>query len=78
MYAQGVHASLQGATASLRQRAANYAAPSGGVQQSGSGNGASDSYNETTMNSALTGQNLTPPSGNGSSASSWATKKFMQ
>jgi hypothetical protein len=51
------------------------------VTPSGSGNAASDSMNDVTMSGALgRGGNasLTPPSGLGSSASTWDRKRFLQ
>lgn len=69
-YQAGVHDSIESGRASLRQRAANYAARvPGAVQQTGSGIGASAGQNEQTMGGIL-------PVQNGMSDSTYSNKRF--
>jgi hypothetical protein len=75
-YAAGLHEQVSGAQASLRQRAANWAARSPqGLSPSLSGNAMSATQGSNTMNGLVSGSNA---GGNGMSESTWANKKWAQ
>jgi hypothetical protein len=77
-YQQNVHDSIEGGRASLRQRAANWAAATpGGVQQTGTGNGMSSGMQQNSMAGALPGSPMRPNSGIGQSESSFNSTRFM-
>lgn len=73
-----VHEQVSGTQASLRQRAANYAARvPGAVQQTGTGNGMSEGQSQNSMAGALGGSPMRPNSGTGQSQRSFENTRFM-
>jgi hypothetical protein len=93
-YSQGLHEQVSGSQASLRQRAANWAARSPqGFTPSATGNGMSAGTSPTSMTPSLSGNAMSAIQGSntmnglvgssnagglGSSESTWANKKWAQ
>jgi hypothetical protein len=71
------HANLAQTRAGVASQFARRQAQGSRVTPSGSGNAASDAFNDQSMAGALTGSGLFSASGNGSSAATWSRKRFL-